>query len=142
MFHFQIELLGGPADGWRTTSLVSPERTLKLETLGGEFQLAGDTDARLDALDRAPPSRRRAVYRFQCVTRLDSAGPCVALKYQFAGFDAVGQGRALAYNHSASPVAVVARRAMPVSVWRRILVATRSWLLAPVEHPCSVRAFE
>jgi hypothetical protein len=130
MLLFQLEMIGGPCDGWRVALAATPGRVLRVR-----FQL----DA-LEVLTSGDvPAGNFAEYRFRDVAALSSDGPQVTLRYDFRQYLPNGAS-ATPYNHCQTQGQANAPAAP--SFWRRLLVSSRRWLLAPVGYPGCVRGLQ
>ncbi len=141
MLHFQLELIGGPGDGWRSILSVTPGEALRVRM-------------RCDTVEILLPEEtervgRLAEYRFRDVSGLSNDGPRVSLRYDFRQFVADAKVAATPQKPMsistptwfADPPATAgtSKYATPPSAWRRLIASVRHWFLAPVDYPRRVR---
>jgi hypothetical protein len=131
MFVFKLELIGGPCDGWRSTTLVSPGRVLRVRFRSGVVELLEPGEL--------SPGGQVAEYRFRDVAEMSSDGPRVTLRYDFTRYASNATSPAI-YNRQTR-----SQRNVPAPApgfWRRLLASTRRWLLAPVDFPGRVHSLQ
>lgn len=126
MLLFEIDMIGGPCDGWRAHVAATPGRELRVRTKSGNPEMLAPGDV--------PADGRVAEYQFREVASLSPVGPNVALRYDFCRY--IPRERSAApYNHRRPEANVPAASRF----WRRLLASARRWLLAPVDYLGSTR---